>query len=306
MNLKDPVILRAALESLRSGVYLTDREGRILLWSDGAEQMTGHLRHEVVGRICEDVLADCGAEGKLLCHDLCPLRDSMHDGKAREKHLYMRHKLGHRVPVIVHSVPIRDAQGLIIGAAESFDLRQALPREEMRQNTLATFGCLDAGTGLPNHGYTQTRLRESLERFHEHRLPFGILCVTIEKLAEFRKQHSHDAGEAALRAMARSIQSAIRPEDFLGQWTDGQFLVILANCPGAFVEKVAIRVLGIARSSAIQWWGDWLSIPACLGQAAVEADDTMESLVARAQESLARGGVHKAAAASGAAGSSGD
>jgi diguanylate cyclase (GGDEF)-like protein/PAS domain S-box-containing protein len=306
MDLKDPVILRAALESLRSGVYITDREGRILLWSDGAEHITGHLRHEIVGRICEDVLADCGAEGKQLCHDLCPLRDAMHDGKAHEKHVYVRHKLGHRVPVIVHAVPIRDAQGLIIGAAESFDLRQTLPREEMRQNMLATFGCLETGSGFPHHGYTQTLLRESLERFHEHHLPFGILCVTIEKLDDFRKQHSHDAGEAALRAVGRSIRNALRPEDFLGHWSDGQFLVIVANCPAAFVEKVAMRILGIARSSAIQWWGDWLSIPVCLGHAAVEADDTMESLVARAQESLVRGGPHKNAAASSAAGSLGD
>ena len=305
MDLKDPMILRSALESLRSGVYITDREGTILLWSDGAEHITGHLRHEIVGRRCVDMLADCGSEGNQLCHDLCPLKDSMHDGKAHEKHVYMRHKLGHRVPVIVHAVPVRDAHGLIIGAAESFDLRQSLPREDQRQNALAAFGCLDAGTGFPHQGLTHTRLRESLETFHEHHLPFGILCVTIEKFEDFSKQHSRDAAEAALRAVGRSIRNALRPEDFLGRWSEEQFLVILANCPAIFLEKVAIRILGITRSAAIQWWGDWVPIPASLGHAAVEAGDTMDSLVGRAQDSLVQGGLLKAlqAVSSAAAGS---
>jgi diguanylate cyclase (GGDEF)-like protein/PAS domain S-box-containing protein len=297
MNLTDPAILRTVLESLRSGVYITDREKRILLWSDGAEHITGYLRHEIMGHLCQEVLAECGEEGEVLCHKHCPLKDAMQDGKPHDQRLYVRHKLGHRLSLTVRSVPIRDAHGLIIGAAKSFDTRQPTEDEEPRQNSLATFGCLDSGTGFPHHGLTQTRLRESLERFQEHHLPFGILCVAIDKLEDFRKQHSRDAGEAALRAVGRSIENALRPEDFLGRWSDEQFLVILANCPAMFVEKVAIRILGVSRRAAIQWWGDWLPIPACLGHAAVEAGDTMESLVARAQHSLASGGLLKAEAA---------
>ena len=297
MDLTDAAILRTVLESLRSGVYVTDREKKILLWSDGAEQITGYLRHEIMGRPCQEVLAECGQGGEVLCHKECPLKDAMHDGKAHDQRVYVRHKLGHRLSLIVRAVPIRDSHGLIIGAAKSFDTHQPTEDEEPRQNSLAVFGCLDSGTGFPHHGLTQTRLRESLESFHEHRLPFGILCVGIDKFEEFRKQHSHDAGEAAMRAVGRSIENALRPEDFLGRWSDEQFLIILANCPAMFVEKVALRILGVSRRAAIQWWGDWLSIPACIGQAAVESGDTIERLVARAHDSLVRGGLLKAAAA---------
>lgn len=40
----DPSHYRAILESLSTGVYVVDRERKILFWNDGAERITGYLR----------------------------------------------------------------------------------------------------------------------------------------------------------------------------------------------------------------------------------------------------------------------
>jgi len=40
----DQDVYRAVLESLATGVYLIDRERRILFWNHAAEQITGYLR----------------------------------------------------------------------------------------------------------------------------------------------------------------------------------------------------------------------------------------------------------------------
>ena len=45
----DPSYYRAILESLPTGVYVVDPERRILFWNDGAEQITGYRRHEIIG-----------------------------------------------------------------------------------------------------------------------------------------------------------------------------------------------------------------------------------------------------------------
>jgi len=45
-----PTHYRIVLESLPNGVYVVDTERRILFWNDGAEQITGYLRQDVIGR----------------------------------------------------------------------------------------------------------------------------------------------------------------------------------------------------------------------------------------------------------------
>ena len=48
----DPEIYRSILESLPTGLCVINLEKKIVLWSDGAERITGHLRHEVIGHSC--------------------------------------------------------------------------------------------------------------------------------------------------------------------------------------------------------------------------------------------------------------
>jgi PAS domain S-box-containing protein len=50
-----PEIFRSVLETLLTGVYLVDRNRKILFWNDGAEEITGYLRQDVVGRFLRDI-----------------------------------------------------------------------------------------------------------------------------------------------------------------------------------------------------------------------------------------------------------
>ena len=47
------------VEDLPVGIYIVDRERRIRFWNRGAEHLTGHLAHDVVGRVLEDVVQVC-------------------------------------------------------------------------------------------------------------------------------------------------------------------------------------------------------------------------------------------------------
>ena len=122
MNLVlEPESYRSILESLPNGVYVVDRERRILLWNDGAEQITGYLRQEVIGRCCQDdLLMHCDERNTVLCGDGCPLLGTMHDGSPQETEVFLRHKSGESVPVRERAVPLRDADGVIVGADRSF------------------------------------------------------------------------------------------------------------------------------------------------------------------------------------------
>ena len=60
----NPEIFRSILENLPTGVYLVDRNRKILFWNNGAEEITGYLRQDVVGRFLRDHLLTLGGEVK--------------------------------------------------------------------------------------------------------------------------------------------------------------------------------------------------------------------------------------------------
>jgi PAS domain S-box-containing protein len=140
--------LQDVLDTMGEGVYVVDRERRILYWSKSAERLTGWTREDVSGKACWDnLLCHADKDGHQLCgEEHCPLYRSIITGKPTRTPViaYAQHKQGHRVPFAVSISPLRNPQGEVVAAVESFrdisdsitDLerarhiqRQALPRE---------------------------------------------------------------------------------------------------------------------------------------------------------------------------------
>src|SRR5512139_2403015 len=105
--MKGTRIYKSLLDNLYDGVYLVDRERRINYWNRGAERITGYKVVEAVGRNChENFLRHVDAQGNQLCLVGCPLSATMADGEPRSEQVYLLHKNGHRVPVLVRAAPM--------------------------------------------------------------------------------------------------------------------------------------------------------------------------------------------------------
>lgn len=124
LDLQSAELFRAALDSLQTAVCIVDRERKISFWNDGAEQITGYLRQDVLGHFCGEILLIKFQQNRAaLCENSCPLLAAMRDGKPRESRVYLHHKSGYAVPVSLRALPIRDAHGHVVGAVESFVAR---------------------------------------------------------------------------------------------------------------------------------------------------------------------------------------
>jgi len=108
------------LNNLYEGVYIVDKDRRITFWNKSAEDITGFSADEMQGRSCfNNLLNHVDAEGNSLCLGGCPLHKTILDGMDREAVVYLHHKNGHRVPVVVRTVPLV-IEGEIAGAIEIF------------------------------------------------------------------------------------------------------------------------------------------------------------------------------------------
>ena len=283
----DPEILRAILESLQTGVYLVDRERRIVLWNAGAERITGYLRQDVLGRCCrDDMLVHCDEKNNIVCGTGCPLTGTMRDGQPREAMFYLRHRAGYRIPVVVRAVPIRDRRGSIIGAAESFDVQRFVSAD--RRQNLGHASHIDALTGVFNFEFTQAQLREHIASFAQKPIPFGLLCIQIDHLDQLKSTRGAEACAAIMAVVAQTLRNSLRGTDLVGRWGADQFMAIAANCNGIELQKVAERLANVVSCSSIPWWGDQLSATVSMGGTIIKPDDTVESIVERAEKSLTK------------------
>jgi diguanylate cyclase (GGDEF)-like protein/PAS domain S-box-containing protein len=284
---QDPEICRTILDGLRIGVSVFDLQNRIVFWNDGAEQLTGYPRIEVLGHSCTDsILLHCDQVSCEMCSGKCPIATALHHAKPVEAASFLHHKSGHRIPMHTWAIPLRDHHGSIIGIIQTFEGEFAPAGPNPNDQSMRERGCLDDLTGLPNQAMTHAHLRETLGTFAELHVPFGIICLEAHELTRFRARCGQEAARAILQVLARTLRNSVWPTDFVGSWSEGRFLVILTGCGETALQAVSERMLKIMATATITWWGEELTVAVSIGRTAALAGDTVESLLLRAQHAL--------------------
>src|SRR5579862_5077171 len=285
--LSEPEICRNILESLPTGMCVIDRQKKIVFWSDGAERITGHLRHEVIGRTCVgEALLHCDQPGCEYCREECPLARAIKTARPAEATGFLHHKAGHEIPVCIRAVPIHNERGSIIGAVETFENLQSAPSPNERDAMGQMPDFIDTVTGVASRAMMLSHLRETMSRFLNVKVPFAVLLFQVEGLTRFRASLGAEAAAALLRVVARTLKNNLWMTDFVGRWNDDQFLAILEGCPEQYLGLARERVRRGLAGEGIEWWGERRSLPVSIGEASVHAEDSVELVLERAKKSL--------------------
>jgi diguanylate cyclase (GGDEF)-like protein/PAS domain S-box-containing protein len=283
----DPQAFRNVLEDLQTGVYLVDREQRIIFWNSGAELVTRYFRQDVVGRFCRaNILAPDQGDQTTISEAEEALASVLRDGRPVDADVTLLHKDGHRVPVRLRAAAVRNEHGSVVGVVENFDESPSVSNWGRRQRRLASYGCLDETTGALSQAFVRTRLRENLATFAEHHVLCGVLCIQVNGMERLRATYGPALIPEALHAAAQTLENGSRPTDCLGRWSEKQFVAILNECEETDIRGVAERLKKMVNSSTIRWWGDTVSITASFGGTSARQGDTVESIVARSQVAL--------------------
>ena len=284
---EDPEIYRNILDGLQIGVSVLDLAKKIVFWSDGAQHITGYARIDVLGHSCrENVFLHCNEVSCETCAEKCSIPTALHDAKPVETLGLIHHKSGHRSPVRICTIPLRDRNGSIIGLIQTFEEHFALAGPDVNNQSMKEHGWLDEVTGLPNQAVMQSHLRETLGTFTEVHIPFGIVCLQVNDLSRFRSSYGQGAARSMLQVLARTLRNTVWPSDFVGSCGDGRFLVILMGCSEEAVYAIGGRILKMMAGVTIQWWGEDLSVTVSIGSSGARAGDSVESLLRRAQPAI--------------------
>ncbi len=104
-----------AFEQLADGVFVVDRELKIIAFSEGAERITGYCREEVVGKYCPDLFHSQN------CEEGCPARVTLATGEMLSNCQYtVFTKDDDEIPICLSTAPLKDKEGQITAVVGTF------------------------------------------------------------------------------------------------------------------------------------------------------------------------------------------
>ncbi len=277
-------------DQLPEGAYAVDTNRVIVHWNRAAEEITGFAAEEVTGHPCYDeILLHVDGCGTHLCRGGCPLLKTLEDGCPRRAQVYLHHRQGHRVPVMVSVSPLRGADGAIIGALEVFSDGTALRLLSEQVEQLNQVALLDALTGLPNRRYAQTQLEAMLSQRLRHGLPGGVVLLDIDHFKRVNDTYGHGVGDRVLMVVGATLAAATRPSDLVARWGGEEFLLLLPQVDPAGVHECVERCRALIACSGLRDDGaETITVTASFGATMVREDDTPDSAVARADALMYR------------------
>ena len=157
--------------------------------------------------------------------------------------------------------PIRDERGDVVAVANA-DMPASTGATEidgLRSDVTQTFSTMvaeaaahlgpveleaitDGLTGLYNHRYLHERLDEEIERCVLQGGDLALLLIDLDDFHTFNDRYGHSAGDRALLAVARVIESSLRQVDLAARYGGEEFAVLLIDADRDGALEVAERI----------------------------------------------------------------
>lgn len=271
------------LENLYDAVWFIDQDRRITYWNQGAEELTGYRRDQILGKsCCEDVLLHISEDGAHVGTGSFPAAETLRDGKLRQAEVYLRHRQGHLVAVRVRVAPIHDDRGLIGGAIE---VLSDLPS---RRRGLEEMGLIDPLTHLCNRRYLEMRLETRFDELARYGWTFGVVLADIENHLAIRATYGEQLLESLVQMAGKTFAACLRSFDVVGRWDAHEFLAVVPILQVADLHAIGNRVRSLIEQTCMTTENRTLGVTTRVGVAAAQPGLTPEQLVAMARKNFGR------------------
>jgi two-component system cell cycle response regulator len=282
--LKNSLLLKI-FENASDGVYCVDRERRILYWSKKSEEITGYEAEKVLGRRCQDdILKHVDDKGTQLCLEKCPLVKAMEKGTVQTEEIFLHHKEGYRVPVIVVGIPVVGESGDVVGAIELFREKAEKSFLENEIEQLRRLAFVDELTQVLNRRGLEYYLKMKLSEVERFDRIIGVLFIDVDDFKSINDRFGHHVGDKVLRFVAGTLQKNLRISDLVARYGGDEFVAVVELKEQKEIEEIAERLKNLIAASYIVENDQIVRVTASIGGFVVKERRDVDEILKRSDE----------------------
>jgi diguanylate cyclase (GGDEF)-like protein len=197
--------------------------------------------------------------------------------------VYLHHKDGHRVPINVRATAMRNEEGNIIGAVETFSHIKSVVDARRQVRELRHVVHTDRLTGIGNRQLVEGRLHAVIAECAHTKSSAGLLFMDIDHFKQVNDTYGHIVGDKALRMVTATFNHSLRATDTIGRWGGEEFIAILKDIGDEdTLLHLAEKVRTLVEFSRLDLNDQSLSVTISIGATCLLPDDSPESIVDRA------------------------
>ncbi len=167
------------------------------------------------------------------------------------------------------------------------DAERTIRQHEQRITQLETQVMRDELTGLLNRRGFFDAFEREIDRTRRGHTKGGLLImVDLDNFKMINDTYGHQAGDAALRLVAKTLEGNSRAMDACARLGGDEFVLLLADTER---DKALVRAQNLIKqlnSLSLVWYGAELPIRASLGLKDYNSDDRLVDIFGEADEKL--------------------
>ena len=110
----------------------------------------------------------------------------------------------------------------------------------------------DGLTELYNHRFFQEQIRKQIKIAEKTKSNFSLILIDIDFFKKFNDNYGHQAGDAVLKHVAKTLKSCVRSQDFVCRYGGEEMTILLINTNHENGVKIAQNICNTIASKKFE------------------------------------------------------